>query len=52
MELIKLAHCVYQCDYHVVLVTKYRRAIFKKGVFAYIDKKVGGDHQALSINSI
>ena len=40
MELIRLSHCVYQCDYHVVLVTKYRRAIFKGGIFAYINKKL------------
>jgi putative transposase len=35
MDLIKLAHCVYHCDYHVVIVTKYRREIFNPGVFAY-----------------
>ena len=40
MELINLSHCVYQCDYHVVLVTKYRRAIFNEGIFAYMDKKL------------
>ena len=40
MELIHLSHCVYQCDYHVVLVTKYRRAIFNEGIFAYISKKL------------
>ncbi|RJO63312.1 MAG: hypothetical protein C4542_00005 [Dehalococcoidia bacterium] len=28
MELIHLSHGVYQCDYHVVLVTKYRKEIF------------------------
>ena len=36
MELIKLAHCVYHCDYHIVIVTKYRREIFNDGVFAYL----------------
>ena len=40
MELIHLAHCVYQCDYHVVLVTKYRKRIFNEGIFAYFDKKL------------
>ena len=40
MELIRLSHCVYQCDYHIVLVTKYRRKIFNDGIFAYIDKKL------------
>ncbi len=40
MELIHVAHCVYQCDYHVVLVTKYRRKIFNEGIFAYFNKKL------------
>ena len=40
MELIHLAHCVYQCDYHVVLVTKYRKKVFNEGIFAYISKKL------------
>ncbi|MEJ2740493.1 MAG: IS200/IS605 family transposase [Dehalococcoidia bacterium] len=40
MELIKLADCVYQCDYHVVLVTRYRRKVLNKGIFAYIEKKL------------
>ena len=40
MELTKLSHCVYQCDYHVVLVTRYRRKVFNKGIFAYIEKKL------------
>jgi len=31
---------VYQCDYHIVLVTKYRRAIFNNGIFAYLDKRL------------
>ena len=40
MELINLSHCVYQCDYHVVLVTKYRRKVFNEGIFAYFEKKL------------
>ena len=40
MELIQLSHCVYQCDYHIVLVTKYRKEIFKEGIFAYANKKL------------
>ena len=40
MELIHLAHCVYQCDYHVVLVTKYRKKVFNEGIFAYVSKKL------------
>jgi len=33
--LIHLAHCVYRCDYHIVIVTKYRKSIFNEGIFAY-----------------
>ena len=40
MELIRLSHCVYKCDYHVVIVTKYRRKIFNRGVFAYLKTKL------------
>jgi len=40
MELVKLSHCVYQCEYHVVLVTRYRKKIFNEGVFAYLDTKL------------
>ena len=35
--LIRLSHCVYQCDYHIVIVIKYRKAIFNEGIFAYFD---------------
>jgi putative transposase len=40
MELVNLSHCVYQCDYHIVLVTRYRRKVFNEGIFAYIEKKL------------
>jgi putative transposase len=40
MGLIHLSHCVYQCDYHIVLVTKYRKAIFNEGIFAYFKIKL------------
>ena len=40
MELIRLSHCVYQCDYHIVLVTKYRKKVFNDGIFAYFNKKL------------
>lgn len=35
MELSHLSHCVYHCDYHLVVVTKYRKKIFTEGIFAY-----------------
>ena len=40
MEITYLSHCVYHCDYHLVIVTKYRRKIFNQGVFEYFDQKL------------
>lgn len=40
MEYIHLSHCVYHCQYHIVIVTKYRKKIFNEGVFAYFDHKL------------
>ena|SRR3989304_6677122 len=40
MELIHSSHCVYYCDYHIVIVTKYRKAIFNEGIFAYFNTKL------------
>jgi putative transposase len=40
MEITHLSHCTYRCEYHVVLVTKYRRAVFNEGIFAYMDVKL------------
>ena len=41
MELRKQGHCVYHCKYHIVLVSKYRRKIFKpKGVHEYFKKLI------------
>ena len=40
MELVSLSHCVYHCDYHLILVTKYRKKIFNEGIFAYFELKL------------
>ena len=40
MQFIRLSHCVYHCEYHLVIVTKYRRKIFNKGVFTYLETKL------------
>ena len=40
MELIVLSHCIYHCDYHLILVTKYRKELFNEGVFAYLKIKL------------
>ncbi|MDP2656413.1 MAG: IS200/IS605 family transposase [bacterium] len=31
---------MYHCQYHIVFPTKYRRAIFNDGVFAYLKDKL------------
>ena len=46
MELRKQGHCAYQCEYHLVIVSKYRRKIFNAVSFAYfreIMKKMRDD---------
>lgn len=40
MEFTHSAHSIYHCLYHLVLVTKYRKAIFNEGVFAYFNIKL------------
>lgn len=40
MEYKRLSHCVYYCDYHLVIVTKYRKKIFNEGIFGYFDKRL------------
>jgi putative transposase len=40
IELIYSSHCVYHCDYHLVLVTKYRKPVFDEGIFAYFTLKL------------
>jgi putative transposase len=36
MKLRKQSHCVYKCEYHLILATKYRRKVFNDGIFAYM----------------
>ena len=40
MEYKKLSHCVYHCNYHLVLPTKYRRQIFNEGIAQYLRLKL------------
>ena len=40
MKLTRIAHCVYHCEYHLVIVTKYRRKIFNAGIFVYFETKL------------
>jgi putative transposase len=40
-EYIRADHSVYLCDYHIVLVTKYRRnVIANEGVWSYLEQKL------------
>ena len=36
----KQSNCVYACEYHVVLSTKYRRKIFTKGIGEYLGRRL------------
>ena len=40
MRVKRLNHCVYQCQYHIVLPTKYRRKIFNDGIFVYFKERL------------
>ena len=40
MEYIHLSHCVYHCEYHIIIVTKYRKRVIDEGIFAYFEKKL------------
>lgn len=40
MKYRKQAHAIYHCEYHLVLVTKYRRKVFNNGIFAYLELKL------------
>ena len=40
MDFVYLSYCVYHCEYHIVIVTKYRRVVFNEGIFAYFEKKL------------
>ncbi|WP_410526117.1 IS200/IS605 family transposase [Rickettsia endosymbiont of Gonocerus acuteangulatus] len=35
MQIRKQGHCAYRCEYHLVLVSKYRHKIFNDGSFKY-----------------
>ncbi len=38
MQIKKQGHCAYQCEYHLVIVSKYRRKIFNDGSFGYFEQ--------------
>lgn len=40
IEYRRSPHCIYLCDYHIVLPTKYRRKVFNDGLFEYVKRKL------------
>ena len=40
MEYTKSSHYIYHCRYHVIIVTKYRRAVFNDGTYEFFNKCV------------
>ncbi len=40
MRYRKQSNCVYACEYHVVITTKYRRKIFSKGIGEYLGERM------------
>ncbi len=42
MKLRKQGHCAYKCEYHLVIVSKYRRKILNDGAFSYFSELMKG----------
>lgn len=40
MKTRRQAHAVYKCEYHIVLMTRYRRHILRGGVKSYMNSKL------------
>ena len=40
MELRRQRNATYKCEYHLILTTKYRKKIFRVGVFDYFEIKL------------
>ena len=40
MKYKKQSSCVYCCEYHIVMTTKYRRKIFNEGIFSYFTERL------------
>jgi putative transposase len=40
MDYRRLDHCIYHCEYHIVLTTRYRRKIFNDGLWTYVERKL------------
>jgi len=42
MKYRKQSNCVYGCEYHIVIPTKYRRNVFNEGSFAFLEEVLKG----------
>ena len=40
MKYRRQTNCVYCCEYHLIFSTKYRRKIFNKGIYAYLNERL------------
>lgn len=40
MKFTHLSRCLYHCEYHLVITTKFRKKIFNEGIFAFFDTKL------------
>jgi putative transposase len=40
MEYRRGNHCVYGCEYHIVITTKYRRQVINPGLWAHLERKL------------
>ena len=40
MKYKKLSHSIYHCNYHIVIVTKFRRKILNPGIIWYLKVKI------------
>ncbi|MCC8417318.1 MAG: IS200/IS605 family transposase, partial [Rickettsia endosymbiont of Bryobia graminum] len=38
MQIRKQGHCAYQCEYHLMLLSKYRRKTFNNNIFGYFQE--------------
>jgi putative transposase len=47
MDIRKQGHCAYQCEYHLVIVSKYRWKIFNEGSFKYFEMIMGQVKESL-----
>ena len=40
MEYRRGNHCIYHCEYHLIITTKYRRSIINEGLWAHLERKL------------